>query len=149
MQTVTPNIQNSQEPVNIRNTYSDNSLFVLAISEATASNFNRSLKNKAHGIRQEAIRNCEDGSFASFVCFMALATVPKRPVQSVYPVYGQFEYLNMINTTVNSPTENQHSPISIFWTNTKSYSSAEIFSPNHFVPVFSKTLYNEPNVQRT
>ena len=67
--------------------------------------------------------------------------------QSVYPVYGQFEYLNLINTTVNSLTDNQHSHIAIFWTNTKSYSSVEIFIPNHFLPVFSKTLYNEPKRQ--
>ena len=65
-------------------------------------------------------------------------------LQSVYPVYGQFEYLNLINTTVNSLTDNQHSPIAIFWTNTKSYSSVEILIPNHFLPVFSKTLFNEP-----
>ena len=52
--------------------YSDNSLFILAISEATASNFNPSLKNKAQCIHQEAIRNCEDSSCASFVYIIAI-----------------------------------------------------------------------------
>ena len=105
--------------------YSGNSLFVLAISEATASNFNRSLKNKASARKQSEI--AKTVRLHPFYVLWPLQLVLKRPVQSVYPVYRQFEYLNLINTTVNSRTDNQHSPIATFWTNTKSYSSAEIF----------------------
>lgn len=126
-------------------TYSNNNMyFILGLSSSSSSIHDGSLKSRMDCIRAEAIRNCNKGTPASFVCMLAMASVLKRPINSIYPACEHVEKRILKNRTLYAREMSTFRPFSIMWTN--SFRPAVAYGPisfdthvlDHFVPVVAK-----------
>ena len=52
-------------------------------------------------VRQEAIHNCKDKTWAGFLCILALSSVLDRKVISLYPDCGEPKFKLLFNQEIN------------------------------------------------
>ena len=52
-------------------------------------------------VREEAIHNCKDRTWAGFLCVLALSSVVDRKVISLYPDCGEPEFKLLFNQEIN------------------------------------------------
>ena len=92
-------------------------------------------------LRNEAIKNCEEKRYSSFICMIALSSVIKRRIISHYPDCGMYKYRLIFNTVINPRSFLPVTPgnVQILWCNTNTETlKLENWSPNHFVPLVEK-----------
>ena len=56
-------------------------------------------------VRKEAIKNCVDKSWASFLCILALSSVCNRSICSLYPVSGEKLFRDLFNCVIHPRRE--------------------------------------------
>ena len=66
---------------------------------------------------KEAYLNCFDKTFSSFICLIALSSVIKQPIESVYPEIGFKKYHSFFNTIIKPRISKLNCPINILWCN--------------------------------
>lgn len=55
-------------------------------------------------VKQEAISNCHDGRWSSFLCILGLSSVLHRSIYTYYPDCGENRFKLLFNTTMICPT---------------------------------------------
>ena len=89
-------------------------------------------------VQHEAINNCHEGQWSSFLCILALSSVVGRKIHILYPDFGLEKYKLLFNTIVH-PRQLPHSDEKIFilFCCEGRQSQTGSFKPNHFVPLVS------------
>ena len=88
-------------------------------------------------VRQEALSNCYDNCWSSFLCILGLSSVISHNIDTYYPDWGQ-QHLKLLFNAKNNPRapEIQSSePIHILFYCEGSLKPGEVYKPNHFVPL--------------
>ena len=94
-------------------------------------------------INKEAALNLRDSNWSSMVCMMALSSVIKRHIISIYPKCSETKIRALLDCTIRPRVEvNVIDPIRILWSRAGGLDARpnSRFAPNHFVPVIR---YNE------
>ena len=71
--------------------------FVFSVSLSTL-NFDLPL---CELVRKEAIKNCVDKSWASFLCILALSSVCNKSICSLYPDFGEKLFRDLFNCVIH------------------------------------------------
>ncbi|XP_065650443.1 52 kDa repressor of the inhibitor of the protein kinase-like [Hydra vulgaris] len=97
---------------------------------------------------KEANLNCFDKTFSSFICLIALSSVIKQPIESIYPEIGFKKYHCFFNTVVKPRIQKLSCPINILWCNLDKIKNKSVlcFNPNHFVPLIKDLSKKRPAV---
>lgn len=122
-----------------KTTFHPGSLFAVSLSCD-----HHDLRQRENVIRKEAIETCRQGKWAALVQIMALASVLRRPVFSVYPLaskalrpllHGKIFPRESVQLRYPAPTDRT---VYIMFSRDSSLSSIPGvgFNPNHFVPLF-------------
>ena len=123
-----------------------NSVFEVTVSSKATGD---SLEGK---VKSEAIRMCHPGQWGSFLCLLALSSVTKRNIVSVYPSVGAIKYRMVLNNLIEPRAGISFGEIHIMFTQ-HDFSEGQRFHPNHFVPllkIFRKvTLPAIPTIKST
>ena len=96
--------------------------------------------SRADAVRGEAIAGCKDGNWSCLLHVMALASVLKRPVYSLYPnVQFRFRTLmqNVLKPRLTVLDDQTANPVYVLWTRDGDLDSGQQtwYVPNHLVPV--------------
>lgn len=116
--------------------YSEKTLFTLILTSAGENEWQVS-SSQVEGVKAEAAATSEDKVWSSLVHVIALATVIKRPIFSVYP------NANLALRPLMHGLVHPHlcvpdvSPIHILWSRDGNLDNRQgaVFQPNHFVPL--------------
>ena len=91
-------------------------------------------------IKKEAYVNCQNKNFSSFICLIALSSVIKKQIHSIYPDFGLEKCKKLFNVIINPRVGSRECTSNIFfgilWCNTDSSSTVrdkDKWSPNHLV----------------
>ena len=91
-------------------------------------------------VRQEAILISVDKVWSSFLCILALASVTKTNIQSLYPDSGEKKYRLLLNARVEPrPPVKSVADVYVLFCYHGSVQSGVTFEPNHFVPIVFST----------
>lgn len=88
-------------------------------------------------VRQEAILNCFDGKWSSFLCILGLSSALNRNIFTYYPDCGQLRCKLLFSCMVKpraNVMEGMHD-LHVLFCYEGIMKSGEIFQPNHFVPL--------------
>ena len=89
-------------------------------------------------VKRDAILNCDIGNWSSMMCVIASSNALQRTIRTHYPLCGDKRIATVLNAylTPNVSTGSSVAPIiDILWTRT-SDSDINIFTLNHFFPLF-------------
>ncbi|XP_057306732.1 uncharacterized protein LOC130644950 [Hydractinia symbiolongicarpus] len=91
-------------------------------------------------VQKEAILMCSKNIWSSFICILALTSVLKRNISTLYPDCGQLRFKTLFNQNIfpRLPSNKNLQPVSILFCNNGKHSGQ--FKPNHFVPLVSIKL---------
>ena len=97
-------------------------------------------------VKQEAILNCHNGTWSSFLCILGLSSVLCCSICTYYPDCGQQRSKLLFNADINPrvPKVGSLEPIHVLFCYEGSVKPGEVFKPNHFVPL----LYNSTSQKR-
>lgn len=92
---------------------------------------------KADLVKQEAILNCNDKKWSSFLCILALSSVLGRNIYTYYPDCGEERYRLFLNCLVKPrlPTKHNFEDLHILFCFEGCIKPGDTFLPNHFVPL--------------
>ena len=85
-------------------------------------------------VKSEALRSCKPGEWGSFMCLLALSSVTKRNIYSVYPSVGAIRTRIILNNLVTPRTGTSLGNMHIMFTQL-GFTEGKSFNPNHFVPL--------------
>lgn len=105
-------------------------------------------------VKQEAMSNCYNESWASFLCIMGLSSVLHCNICTYYPDCGQQRPKLLFNADINprvpGPEVQSIEPIHILFCCEGTVKHGEVFKPNHFVPLlFNPTSQKRKSVAAT
>ena len=87
-------------------------------------------------VKVEAILNCHDKTWSSFLCILGLASVTNRNILSYYPDFGEQKFRLLFNCKVEPcPPLRSLLDLHILFCFRGEVKSGEIFKPDHFVPL--------------
>ena len=90
-------------------------------------------------VQQEAILNCTDKKWSSFLCVLGLSSVLHRNINTYYPDCGESRNKLLFNRFVQPRDEQTHNvtgnDIHILFCRDGTIKPGEVFQPNHFVPL--------------
>ena len=88
-------------------------------------------------VRVEAISNCNDKKFASFLCILGLSSVTNRNITLFYPDCGGLRFKLLFNQQVHPrlPLATVSDDLHILFSFQGTVTAGEILKPNHFVPI--------------
>lgn len=86
-------------------------------------------------VKMEAILNCKDKTYASFLCILGLSSVTNRNISVMYPDCGELRFKILFNQRVNPrlPLKCKSDDLHILYCCYDSVPPSQIFKPNHFV----------------
>ena len=101
-------------------------------------------------VRQEAILNCHDKKWSSFLCILALASVTNRNIFCYYPDCGEDRFKLLFNCMIEPcPPIKAVSDLHILFYFEGIAKPGEVFKPNHFVPLIFQTAGDKRKLQRS
>ena len=88
-------------------------------------------------VKVEAISNCKDKQFASFLCILGLSSVTNRNITLFYPDCGVLRFKLLFNQQINPHLSlaTVSDDLHILFSFEGAVTAGEIFKPNHFVPI--------------
>ena len=90
-------------------------------------------------MKNEAILNCKDFEWSSFMCLLGLSSVLKGQILSYYPDVGDVNHKYLFNCNITSRTSNVNQKCFriLFCRNEAfgTFSKSAKFQSNHFVPL--------------
>ena len=118
-----------------------NSIFNMCLSISTVDKDLSSVD----AVKAEAISNCCDKQWSSFLCILGLATVINRKIVSFYPELGQVKYKLLFNQQIDprgtTGSCRSHDIIYLLFCREGKIEPGVTFNSNHFVPlVLSSTV---------
>ncbi|CAH3178652.1 unnamed protein product [Porites lobata] len=117
--------------------YSEKTVFILMLTSAGEKEW-QSTRRAVEAVKAEAMSASKDKVWSSLVHLMALSTVLKRPIFSVYPNTNPALrplILGLVHPRVSSAADVL--PIYILWSREDNLDnrSGAVYQPNHFVPL--------------
>ena len=110
--------------------------FCLSLKGATIDHFSN---DNIGAVKNEAILNCKDFEWSSFMCLLGLSSVLKGHVLSFYPDVGDFNHKHLFNCHITPRTSsiNQKCCRILFCRNEPfgTFVKPVKFQSNHFVPL--------------
>ena len=108
--------------------------------------------SKVEGVKAEAAATSEDKVWSSLAHWMALATVIKTPIFSVYPnanIALRSLMHGLVHPRLSAPAH--VSPIYILWSRVGNLDNRQgaVFQPNHFVPLVCRDDSEIPLVTKS
>ncbi|XP_046851773.1 uncharacterized protein LOC124445109 [Xenia sp. Carnegie-2017] len=93
--------------------------------------------SKEYLVKKEAVFNCNDGKWSSFLCILGLSSVLKRCIVTYYPDCGQHRLKLLFNRVIQPRlhTTRVEKEIHILFCHEGDIRTGESFQPNHFVPL--------------
>ena len=85
-------------------------------------------------VKSEALRSCKPGEWGSFMCLLALSSVTKRNIFSVYPSIGAIKNRIILNNSIKPRSGVSFGDLHIMFTQL-GFTEGKAFNPNHFVPL--------------
>ena len=89
-------------------------------------------------VKKEALLNCHDKKWSSFLCILGLSSVIGKNIQTYYPDSGEIRHKLMFNALINprNPVKLcSDVPVHILFCHEGIVKPGEKFHPNHFVPL--------------
>ena len=87
-------------------------------------------------VKKEAILNCCDKTWSSFLCILGLASVTNRNIYCYYPDCGEQRFRLLFNCKVEPcPPLRAISDLHVLFCFHGIVESGKVFQPNHFVPL--------------
>ena len=131
--------------------YSEKTLFTLLLTSAAENEWQVS-SSKVEGVKAETAATSEDKVWSSLAHWMALATVIKRPIFSVYPnanIALRSLMHGLVHPRLSAPAH--VSPIYILWSRDGNLDNRQgaVFQPNHFVPLVCRDDSEMPLVTKS
>ena len=127
--------------------------FCLSLKGATIDHFSN---DNIGAVKNEAILNCKDFEWSSFMCLLGLSSVLKGQVLSFYPDVGDFNHKHLFNCHITPRTSsiNQKCFKILFCRNEPfgTFIKSAKFQSNHFVPLLTtirKRKKNNPSHTRS
>ena len=119
----------------------ENVLFPLALT----TNGDRAIANggsRIDAVKAEAVATCKDEDWGSLIHMMAMASVIRRPVYSLYPeVNFRFHPLmmNLLKPQISHSGDTSDKPVYLLWSRDGNLDNKPNvwYTPNHIVPVIS------------
>ena len=98
-------------------------------------------KTKQDLVKQEAILNCNDKKWSTFLCILGLSSVLGRNIHTYYPDCGEERYKVFLNGLVKPrlPTKEALDDLHILFCYEGRIKPGDTFQPNHFVPLLFYT----------
>ena len=135
--------------------FSDTTLFSLVLSDNGQREFEKR-GSRVDAVQAEAIETCRLGKWGTFLDLMALATVLKRPLFSLYPIFEGNKGIRPLLNGVLQPRgvtqdDSGASVFYILWSRDGGFDNTPgvVFQPNHFVPVIPHLSSIPDNQPRT
>lgn len=92
--------------------------------------------SKEELVQQEAILNCCDKTWSSFLCILALSSVIRRRIFTYYPDCGESRFRNLLNREIAPRMHGSgQGDIHILFCYEGVVIPGQPFKPNHFVPL--------------
>ena len=112
------------------------SFFYLSLKHAT---IDLGFKNFSDAVKHEAILNCVNNEWCSFMCLLGLSSVLKSQIHSFYPDIGDLMCKQLFNQVIVPRIQNtQQKCFRILFCRIEPFGSfckLQTFQPNHFVPL--------------
>ena len=112
------------------------SLFYLSLKHAT---IDLGFKKFSDAVKHEAILNCVNNEWCSFMCLLGLSSVLESQVHSFYPDTGDLMWKQLFNQVIVPRIQNtQQKCLRILFCQIEPFASfrkLQTFQPNHFVPL--------------
>ena len=112
------------------------SFFYLSLKHAT---IDLGFKNFSDTVKHEAILNCVNNEWCSFVCLLGLSTVLKSQIHFFYSDIRDLMWKQLFNKVIVLHIQNtQQKCFCILFCRTEPFGSfckLQTFQPNHFVPL--------------
>ena len=91
-------------------------------------------------VREGAIQNCKDRTWAGFLSILALSSVVDRKVISLYPDCEESKFKLLFNQEINPRVSSLllYDALYILFCNSGPVAVGKPFQPNHFVPIIIK-----------
>ena len=117
---------------------SEHTPFIVGLSVASVKYFNTMQCSREDCVRNEALRNSQDGTWSSFVCMMAATEVLGVSINSHYPHTTMTLYESTLNVEIYPRSKPANKNVHLFWSRSGNIDnrSGAAYEPNHFVPVF-------------
>ena len=116
---------------------SPESFFYLSMKNDTLDS---NLKNKEDTVKREAILNCQNFAWSSFMCMLGLSSAIKGKIISHYPDGGDAMYRGLINQAIFPRIQNsQQKAFNLLFCRCEplgNFRKFEKSQTNHFVPLF-------------
>ena len=102
-------------------------------------------------VEMEAISNCENKKWSSFLCMLGLATVTKRKMFSYYPDCGENRFQLLFNCLIepHPPLKPYCDDLNVLFCFDGEIESGETFKPNHFVPLLFGAVAGKRKLSKT
>ena len=115
---------------------SPESIFYLSLKNDTLDS---NLKNKEDTVKREAILNCQNFAWSSFMCMLGLSSVIKGKIISHYPDIGDAMCRFLLNQVIFPHIQNsQQKTFNLLFCRCEplgNFRKFEKFQTNHFVPL--------------
>lgn len=118
--------------------YSSKTPLSITVSDEALDVFDRKLNNKVDCMREEAKLLSNPTEYSSFSCMLAMSSVLGMPIYSHYPLVGNDNIEEYLNTKIYPRTDSSiDKTIHIIWTRAGNFDNRPNyrFEPNHFVPL--------------
>ena len=109
-----------------------NNIFKLCLSHATVD---LDLSSDNASVKAEAIHNCFDKRWCSFICILALSSVVNKTIFTFYPDFGDVKYKLLFTQEVKPRLGSSKGVVNILFCKDGPLESSVTFTPNHFVPL--------------
>ena len=103
-----------------------NNIFKLCLSHATVDS---DLSSDDASVKAEAIHNCFDKRWCSFICILAVSSVVNKTIFTFYPDFGDVKYKLLFTQEVKPRLGSSKGVVN------KVGHFNPVFTPNHFVPL--------------
>ncbi|XP_046857179.1 uncharacterized protein LOC124450591 [Xenia sp. Carnegie-2017] len=96
-------------------------------------------------VKMEALCNCRDKIWGSFLCILALSSVTNRIISLMYPDCGEVSFKLLFNQIISPrlplPTPpTQYNYLYLLFCSTTLLTSSKVFKTNHFAPLIFKPI---------
>ena len=86
-------------------------------------------------VKEEAINNCHDKAWSSFLCILGLSSVIQRSIHSLYPDFGLHRNKVLFNQLISPRVAVSSTPLFILFCRDGPVVKSVPFQSNHFVPL--------------
>ena len=106
--------------------------------------------NSADLIKSEALRNCTNATWSSFVCILGLSSVIIKSIHCIYPVFGLVKYKRIFNGLIKPRgTANPSSTFYLLFSSEKGIKPVISYKPDHFAPLISSEKFKKGLVRKS